>query len=101
MGYWGGAVVAGRTVERDRPAEFRAEGTVEELAERVAGARAQLAADLALAHPTAPPRRPPPTWDPPEPWARTQGGVVFHIYEELSRHLGQLELTRDVLLASD
>jgi hypothetical protein len=34
-------------------------------------------------------------WDPP----RTQGEVLLHVHEELVQHLGQLEVTRDVLLA--
>ena len=29
----------------------------------------------------------------------TQGEVLLHVYEELAQHLGQLEVTRDVLLA--
>jgi hypothetical protein len=28
----------------------------------------------------------------------TKGGVLVHILEELYQHLGQMELTRDVLL---
>lgn len=31
MEYWGGARLAGRAVERDRPAEFTASGSVDEL----------------------------------------------------------------------
>ena len=30
----------------------------------------------------------------------TQGEVLLHVYEELAQHLGQLEVTRDVLLAA-
>ncbi len=45
--------------------------------------------------PTAPPARP----DPRDEYA-TQGEVLFHVYEELAQHRGQLELTRDVLRAS-
>jgi hypothetical protein len=49
------------------------------------------AADLAAA-----PDNPPP---PPEDFfAATQGAVLFHVYEELSQHRGQLEITRDVLM---
>jgi hypothetical protein len=33
------------------------------------------------------------------PDGRTNGGVLLHVLEELFQHLGQLELTRDVLLA--
>ena len=29
----------------------------------------------------------------------TQGDVLLHVYEELAQHLGQLEVTRDVLLS--
>ena len=29
----------------------------------------------------------------------TQGDVLLHVHEELAQHLGQLEVTRDVLLA--
>ena len=31
--------------------------------------------------------------------AATQGAVLLHVYEELAQHLGQLEVTRDVLLS--
>ena len=42
--------------------------------------------------------------NPPPPRGRlgldaTQGEVLLHVYEELAQHLGQLEVTRDVLLA--
>jgi hypothetical protein len=39
MEYWGGHVVAGRDVERDRPAEFRASGPVASLIEAAERAR--------------------------------------------------------------
>jgi len=97
MEYWAGEVVAGRPIQRDRAAEFQATGTVAELGRRVDAAKAKLRADVATAEPAAPPRVPPP--GPPEPGLTTQGGVLMHIYEELAQHLGQLELTRDVLLA--
>jgi hypothetical protein len=47
MEYWGGQMIAGRPVHRDRPAEFRATGAVAELADRAAAARRQLYADPA------------------------------------------------------
>jgi hypothetical protein len=34
-----------------------------------------------------------------DPTRRTQGGALVHVYEELSQHLGQLEITRDLLRA--
>jgi len=97
--HWAGHVVAGRTVERDRDAEFRARGPVDELVARARLVRRQLDADLAGLEPAAPPRG---TTDPEDaglPLARTQGGALLHIYEELAQHRGQMESCRDVLLA--
>ncbi len=99
MEYWGGLMVAGRTVERDRDAEFRAEGSVADLIAGVARARRQLAADVATAESAAAPRRPPVPADADLPFGRTQGGVLLHIFEELAQHLGHLEVTCDVLTA--
>ncbi|HEX6425894.1 MAG TPA: DinB family protein [Acidimicrobiales bacterium] len=99
MADWGGHVVAGRTVERDRDAEFRASGPVGELAERARHARRQLADDLAGLEPGAPPRGATDPGDAGLPIVRTQGGAVVHIYEELAQHRGQMEVTRDLLRA--
>ncbi|MDP9395536.1 MAG: DinB family protein [Actinomycetota bacterium] len=99
MDYWAGSVVAGRAVERDREAEFRASGPVRELVERAARAREQLRADLSRLDPEARPRGTPRPADVDLPLARTQGGALVHVYEELAQHLGQLEVTRDVLFA--
>jgi len=99
MEYWGGHVVAGRTIERDRDAEFRATGPVDDLVARARRARAQLVEDMAALDAGAPPRRPLGPDDPDRdlPIARTQGGALIHVYEELAQHRGQMELTRDVL----
>jgi hypothetical protein len=99
MEYWGGYRVAGRAIERDRPAEFRAHGTVLELAARVEAARDRLRADIADLDPAAPPHGEPDPGDAGLPLARSRGGVLVHIYEELAQHRGQLEVTRDVLRA--
>ena len=100
MGWWGGEVIAGRPVERDRDAEFRASGPVAELAGRAAAARRQLAEDLTTLSPPDPPRGEVDPEDAATPLGRTQGGVALHIYEELAQHYGQMQLTRDVLLAT-
>lgn len=97
MEYWGGRVVADRPVDRDREAEFRAAGPVADLADRAEASKARFHADVATAEPGAEPPVPPPF--PNEPGLATQGGVLMHVYEELAQHLGQLELTRDVLRA--
>jgi hypothetical protein len=98
--YWGGHVVAGREIRRDRAAEFRAHGSVTALIERVDRARVQLRADLAHCEPLAPPRGD--LADPADaelPIGRTQAGALMHLYSELAQHRGQAEVTRDVLLA--
>ena len=93
--WWGGAVIAGRAVTRDRDAEFRATGGIDELVVRVDAARRQLAEDVAGVAPEAAPALVP---DRDRPDGRTNGGVLLHVLEELFQHLGQLEVTRDVLL---
>lgn len=97
--YWAGHIVAGRDVVRDRDSEFRASGPVRDLVERVEVARHQLAADLAGLDPFEPPRGTPRPEDADLPLGRTQGGALVHLYEELAQHRGQMEVTRDVLLA--
>ncbi|MEJ7585725.1 MAG: DUF664 domain-containing protein [Acidimicrobiales bacterium] len=99
MEYWAGYLIAGRTVERDRAAEFRASGGVDDLVERARRARRQLAADIADLEPEAPPRGAPELDDASLPLGRTQGGALIHLYEELAQHRGQMESCRDVLVA--
>ncbi|MBV9595089.1 MAG: DUF664 domain-containing protein [Actinobacteria bacterium] len=98
--YWAGHLVAGRPSHRDREAEFTAAGGVAELVGRVRRARDQLAADVAGAEFGAVPRRPADPDDAALPIGRTQGGAFLHVYEELAQHRGQLEITRDLLLAA-
>ena len=101
MEYWGGALVAGRSITRDRDAEFRATGQVEDLLRRTAEARRRLEADLADVDPSAPLREPPLLPEDAEtPVGRTQGGALLHLYEELAQHFGQMQLSRDLLAAS-
>lgn len=97
MEYWAGHVVAGRVVERDRDAEFRASGDVTTLVERVRHARERFASDLADLEPFAPPRNLPPGDE--SHLEATQGGALIHVYEELAQHRGHMEGCRDVLLA--
>ena len=98
--YWGGALVAGRTITRDRDAEFRAEGRVEDLVRRTAEARRQLEADLELLESSAPLRHPPLLAEDAEtPMGQSQAGALLHVYEELAQHHGQMQLTRDLLVS--
>jgi hypothetical protein len=99
MEFWGGSMMAGRAITRDREAEFVAAGSVKELAQRTAAARRQLELDMALMDTPSAPHGALGPEDAATPYARTQGGVLLHILEELFQHLGQMELSRDVLLA--
>jgi hypothetical protein len=102
MEFWGGYAVAGRTIDRDREAEFLAEGHVADLMRRTAEARRQVEGDIADLEALAPPRGSPEPGDEKDlPIWRTQGGVLLHILEELYQHLGQMELSRDTLLAAN
>ena len=97
MEYWGGHVVAGRPSERHRASEFAAEGEVGELVGRARAARAQLLQDVDGAEPSASPRSAVDS-DPDMPEiTRTQGGALLHVYEELARHRGQMDVTHDLL----
>jgi hypothetical protein len=100
MEFWGGHAIAGRTVERDRAAEFVATGEVADLSQTVEKAREKLRSDVREIDPTSAPRGPLVAEDAAQPLGRTQGGVLIHIYEELSQHLGQMEVSRDVLKAN-
>lgn len=96
---WGGQQVAGRAIQRDRPAEFVATGRVADLAATVEAARARLRADLAAVDWDAPPRGPVDPQDAGRPAGWSQDGVLLHILEELYQHLGQMEVSRDLLVA--
>jgi uncharacterized damage-inducible protein DinB len=97
--YWGGATVAGRSIQRDREAEFRAKGEVAGLLTRTEAARRRLREDLGVLDALAQPHGV--VWNPddPVPYSETQGAVLLHVVEELFQHLGQMELTRDMLQA--
>lgn len=98
MGYWGRTVNRGVVVPRDRAAEFTTTGTVEELVAMLDAGRTRFHDDVRAASPREKPVNPPT----PDTYPRsdsTQGDVLLHVYEELAQHLGQLEVTRDVLLA--
>jgi hypothetical protein len=93
--YWGGATVADRPIQRDREAEFVATGTVAELLARTSVARGQLEADVIGLDPMAPPLN---VIGEAVPYNETKGSVLLHVLEELYQHLGQMELTRDILV---
>jgi len=101
MEFWGGEVVAGREVIRDRPAEFRAHGPVADLAAAARKALDQFRADAATADFAGPVRGGAERKkDLFELEFTSQGHALLHVLEEVTQHLGQMELTRDVLRAA-
>jgi hypothetical protein len=98
MEFWGGATVAERPVSRDRAAEFVAHGQVEDLLVRTAKARRALESDLSGFDTMGVPVEVKPG-DQDYPYNATKGSVLVHIIEELFQHWGQMEITRDLLVA--
>lgn len=96
--HWAGSVIAGLKISRDRAAEFTAEGRVDDLITRVDDVRARLPewVDIALREGIR--DRAAIGSTRPEALAATPEWVLTHVVRELAQHLGQLELTRDVLL---
>jgi hypothetical protein len=99
MECWAGELVAGRTIERDRDAEFVAAGPLDDLLPRVEAARHRLRLDLAHLEPDAALRNPPDPEDADRPFGRRQGAALMHLYRELAEHLGQMQGCRDVMRA--
>jgi hypothetical protein len=97
MEYWAGATVAGRSIARDRDAEFTARGDVATLCRRAEDARRRLREDLSGLDSRATPGGVRSDSADPVPYSVTKGAVLFHILEELFQHLGQMEITRDML----
>jgi Protein of unknown function (DUF664) len=97
MEFWGGQVVAGRVIQRDREAEFRASGPVAALIATAQDSKASFRADAEKADLSAPPPGAHPTKGPGELETRSQGSALLHVLEEVTQHLGHMQLTRDVL----
>ena len=101
MEFWGGEVVAGREVTRDRAAEFRSHGPVADLATAAHKALGQFRVDAATADFAGPTRGGTAHDKQLDALEFTsQGHVLLHVLEEVTQHLGQMELTRDVLRAA-
>ncbi|MFF4806107.1 DinB family protein [Streptomyces sp. NPDC001351] len=95
--YWTGHIIAGRTVDRERAAEFTAKGDVQFLRRHVNDLFERLEADLATVSPAAAPRNtPPPDFEGPDRPLSVEG-VQLHVLEELAQHHGQIQITRDLL----
>lgn len=95
--WWTRSAILGKPVERDRNREFAATGTVPALLRRVESVRAQLLRDLEVIDLDAPLAGDPREEYTDTPIAKSAGGVLLHVLEELAQHHGQLELTRDIV----
>jgi hypothetical protein len=93
---WSSTVNLGVEVPRDRSAEFEAVMPVAEALALAARTRPAFLADVAATDLTAPPRVSPPDHD--DYWTSSCEGVLLHVLEELSQHLGHAEVTRDLVL---
>ncbi|WP_068264810.1 mycothiol transferase [Janibacter limosus] len=93
---WGGETIAGRSISRDRAAEFTASGTLEQLEAIVAAQRGRWVQDLADFEADATPRGPDGR-DEGDPEPITQGFVALHVIEELFQHLGHVDLSVDLV----
>ncbi len=96
--HWIGNLIGDRGFTRNRPTEFTATGTAKEIRPRVEALKQRLREDIANLDGPAPPRADSTANNPaggPENW--TQGAALIHTYEELAQHLGQMEITRDLL----
>lgn len=95
--YWAGSVIAGLKIPRDRAAEFTATGRVDDVITRLDDVRAHLPewVDVALREGIR--DRTVMGTTRPELATATPEWVLTHLVRELAQHLGQLELTRDVL----
>ena len=96
---WVRTVNLGIVVPRDRAAEFTATGPSPRRSPSSRPTRARLHEDARAASPRALPADPADHDNDGSISYATQGEVLLHVYEELAQHLGQLEVTRDVLLA--
>ncbi|WP_313814188.1 DUF664 domain-containing protein [Glutamicibacter sp.] len=96
MRRWSSTVNLGIPIARNRDEEFTIELTRGEALAAAHLAREHFVEDLKQTNMQAPPRAIPEGRE-SEIWLSTCQGVLFHVHEEFCQHLGQLEITRDLL----
>lgn len=96
LGFWGGSLLAGEDIPRERSAEFRARGTVEQAHAIVAGLRTDLPRWAAVAATGV--RNPSATGTTRRDAATaTAEWVLTHMLRELTQHTGHMEICRDLV----
>ena len=93
-----GAALGGRPYQRDRDAEFRAQGTVAEIRQAVQELQRHIQEDIKQVRGDQPPVHP---WAPRQSYMQnwSQGAILLQCYTELAQHHGHMEITRDILMA--
>lgn len=96
--YWGGSVIAGLRIPRDRDGEFQAVGDPQVLCEDISRTRQRFAEWAAIGMSEGPRDRSAVGTTRSET-VRTASAtwMLLHVVRELAQHLGQLEITRDIL----
>lgn len=99
LGYWGGSLLAGEDIPRDRSSEFVSTGTVDEARAIVRGLRADLPRWAAVAATGI--RNPAATGTTRRDAATaTPEWVLTHMLRELTQHTGHMQICRDVVVAA-
>jgi len=94
--------VCGQPLRRDRPAEFASSGTYETLGEAASALSGEIDEALAALDPATLDDRFVPAqelWGEGEPHEITRREGLAHVLEHASMHLGQIQVTRDLVLA--
>lgn len=97
--FWIGHVLRGRPTTRDRAAEFTAHGDVEPLLAGVTTAKQQLRIDLSRPLPST--LQSTASSELGITGSSSSENIVLHVLEELHQHLGQMEITRDLIVAQN
>ena len=100
---WILGIACGQPLGRDRPAEFASRGTYEELRKAAAALSGEIDAALAELDPTTLGDRLSPSeelWGEGEAHEITRREALAHVLEHASMHLGQIQLTRDLVVAN-
>lgn len=100
--YWGGSVIAGLGIPRDRDVEFQAVGDPQVLRAEIARIRQRFAEWAAIGMSEGPRDRSAVGTTRSET-VRTASAtwMLLHVVRELAQHLGQLEITRDILTKNE
>ena len=98
---WVLGIVCGQTLRRDRPGEFASRGTYGELTQPAHALSADIEKALAALEPTRLDERLVPSqelWGEGEPYEVSRREALAHVLEHASMHLGQIQLTRDLVV---